>query len=217
MNTINVEIWSDVVCPWCYIGKRRFESALARFEHRDQVDVLWRSFELDTRAPRQFEGTADERLAKKYGIGIAQAAALHDRVTAQAAQEGLEYHFDIAQYGNTFDAHRLIHFAADHGLQDAMKERLLRAYFTEGESISSIDALAKLAGEVGLDIEAARAALEGGLFSGEVRADEEEAVKLGITGVPFFAVNRQYGISGAQPPKMFLDTLEKAWSDSNAG
>ena len=213
---MKIEIWSDVVCPWCYIGKRRFESALARFEHRDQIEIRWRSFELDTKAPRHFEGTADERLAKKYGISIVQAAALHDRVTTQAAQEGLEYHFDIAQYGNTFDAHRLIQFAREHGLQGAMKERLLKAYFTEGEPISDTDTLVKLAGEAGLNTEEARATLEKGLFADAVRADEEEAIKLGITGVPFFIVNRKYGISGAQAVKTFLETFEKAWAESEA-
>ncbi len=213
---MKIEIWSDVVCPWCYIGKRRFESALARFEHRDEVEICWRSFELDTKAPQHFEGTSDERLAKKYGISIVQAAALHDRVTLQAAQEGLEYHFDIAQYGNSFDAHRLIHFAAKHGLQDAMKERLLKAYFTEGEPISDVDTLVKLSGEVGLNADEASAALEGDAFADEVRTDEELAIKLGITGVPFFVVNRKYGISGAQPVKTFLEIFEKAWADLSA-
>ena len=154
---MNIEIWSDVVCPWCYIGKRRLESALKRFPHRDEVEILWRSFELDADAPRNFDGTADERIAKKYGMSLAQAATSHERVTTLAAKEGLEYHFEYSQYGNTFDAHRLIHFAKTKGLQGEMKERLMKAYFTEGEAISDIDTLVKLAVELGMNSDEVRA------------------------------------------------------------
>src|SRR3954470_748842 len=125
---LTVEIWSDVVCPWCYIGKRRFEAALAAFEHDDEGTLMWRSFELDQEAPRQTEGTATERLAAKYGMSLERASQMHAEMTARAAAEGLEFHFDRARGGNTFDAHRLIHLAATYGHQAAAKERLMRAY-----------------------------------------------------------------------------------------
>src|SRR5207248_8521488 len=130
---MKVEIWSDVVCPWCYIGKRRFESALAGFEHRDDVEVVWRSFELDPSAPARRSGDSAQRLADKYGMSREQAVASQDRLTEMAAGEGLAFHFENAQSGNTFDAHRLLHLASERGLQDEVKERLFRAYFSEGE------------------------------------------------------------------------------------
>ncbi len=213
---MKIEIWSDVVCPWCYIGKRRLESALSRFEHAGEVEITWRSFELDPNAPLRFEGTADERLAKKYGMSPAQAAASHDRVTSLAAQEGLDYHFEKAQYGNSFDAHRLIHLAAKHGMQDAMKERLMKAYFTEGLAISDREILIRIASEMGLDPKETRTVLESDAYAREVRADEERAVKTGIHGVPFFLVDGKYGVSGAQSPETFLEVLEQAWENRDA-
>ncbi len=148
---MKVEIWSDVACPWCYIGRRRFEKALAQFEHRDQVEVVWRSYQLDPHAPREYNGTLNDMLAEKKGISRQQADALHEHVTALAAQEGLEYHFERARVGNSFDAHRLLHFAAHHHLQSEMKERLQKAYFTDGLSFSDPHTLVQLAVEVGLD------------------------------------------------------------------
>ncbi|HXT34553.1 MAG TPA: DsbA family oxidoreductase [Chloroflexota bacterium] len=209
---MNVEIWSDIVCPWCYIGKRRFEAALARFAHRDAARVTWRSFELDPTASPRPAGTLDELLARKYGQTVEQAAAGHARLTALAAEDGLEYHFDRAQHGNTFDAHRLTHLAAALGLQDAMEERLMRAYFTEGLPIGDPDTLIQLAVEVGIDAEEARTALAGDAYAAEVRADEERAGAFGIRGVPFMVVDEAYGVSGAQPASVFLDALEKGWA-----
>jgi predicted DsbA family dithiol-disulfide isomerase len=148
---VEVEIWSDVACPWCYIGKRRFETALADFEHRDEVRVRWRSFELDSEAPNEREGDRAEHLARKYGMTLEQARAAEQQLTDVAAGEGLDFRFDIARDGNTFDAHRVVHLAESHGLQDAMKERLLRAYFTGGELLSDHDTLVRLATEVGLE------------------------------------------------------------------
>jgi len=214
MDVMKIEIWSDVVCPWCYIGKRRLESALAGFEHRSEVEIVWRSFELDPNAPQRFEGTSNERLAKKYGMSPAQADAAHNRITTLGAEEGLEYHFESAQYGNSFDAHRLIHFAETKGLQGAMKERLLKAYFSEGLAISDQDTLVRIASEMGIAPEEARRVLESDAYARDVRADEERAVKAGIHGVPFFLVDGKYGISGAQPSEVFLEVLEKAWNDS---
>jgi predicted DsbA family dithiol-disulfide isomerase len=209
---VDVEIWSDVACPWCYIGKRRFEAALERFEHRDDINVTWRSFELDPSAPHERSGDRAERLAAKYGMTVQQAREAEERLTAAAAGEGLPFRFDIARSGSTFDAHRLVHLAETHDLQDAMKERLLRAYFTEGELIADHDALVRLAVEVGLDEREVRDLLRGERYADEVREDERKAGELGITAVPTFVVDRKLGVSGAQPPDALLDLLRQGWA-----
>jgi predicted DsbA family dithiol-disulfide isomerase len=210
---MQVEIWSDVVCPWCYVGKRRFESALARFGARDDVDVVWRSFELDPDAPQQRELPSAEHLAQKYGMTIEQAEAANQRLTDLAAAEGLEYHLDRTAGGNSFDAHRLLHLAAASGRQDALKERLLRAYFTEGAAIGRPDVLELIAVDAGLDPVEVADVLAGEHFADEVRADEQRARALGINGVPFFAIDGRYGISGAQSSDLILSALEQAWSE----
>jgi predicted DsbA family dithiol-disulfide isomerase len=211
---LTVEIWSDVVCPWCYIGKRRFEAALEAFEHRDQVTVLWRSFELDPAAPGSADGTAAQRLAGKYGMSLERAEGLHRDMTERAAAEGLEFRFDLARGGNTFDAHRLIHLAATYGHQAAAKERLMRAYFTEGAAISDPETLIGLMAEVGVDAEEARDVLSGDRFAEDVREDEQLAGQLGIQGVPFFVIDRRFGVSGAQPPEALVQALERAWGEA---
>ena len=208
---MEVEIWSDIACPWCYVGKRRFEAALASFGHRDEVNVTWRSFELDLEAPEERLGDRAEHLAAKYGSTVEQARAMQDRMTEVAAGEGLEFRFDRARSGNTFDAHRLIHLAAAHGLQDAMKERLMRAYLTDGELMSDHAALRRLAAEVGLPEEETAEMLAGDGFADEVRADERTAMSLGITAVPFFVVDRAFGASGAQPPDVLGELLQRGW------
>lgn len=212
---MRVEIWSDVVCPWCAIGKRRFEAALAAFEHRDDVEVRWRSFELDPTAPRSVPGGATGRLADKYGVSLEQARAMQQRVTDAAAGEGLRLRYDIAKPGNTVDAHRLLHLAAARGVQGAVKERLLLAYFTGGEPIADRDVLVRLAGEAGLDPGEAAAVLGSDAYAAEVRADEAEARALGIQGVPFFVLDRKYGVSGAQPTPVLLEVLRKAWAEAH--
>jgi predicted DsbA family dithiol-disulfide isomerase len=209
---MDVEIWSDVVCPWCYIGKRRFERALDAFEHREEVRVTWRSFQLDPQAPLTSDGDPVDRLAAKYGMSRATAEAAQARVTASAATEGLDFHLDLARSGNTFDAHRLIHLAHSVGKQDAIKERLMAAYFVEGAAIGEHDVLTRLAVEVGLDESAVRTVLDGDAFAGDVRHDELDARRLGITGVPFFVLDRAYGVSGAQPSEMLLAALQQAWT-----
>ena len=211
---LTVEIWSDVVCPWCYIGKRRFEAALEQFEHAEDVTVMWRSFELDPEAPRHVEGTAAERLAAKYGMSTERAEQLHAEMTERAAAEGLEYHFELTRGGNTFDAHRMIHLAATYGHQGDAQERLMRAYFTEGEAISDPDTLVRLVAELGVDPEEARSALELERFAEDVREDEQLAGQFGIQGVPFFVLNRRYGVSGAQPPEVLLGALRQAWDEA---
>jgi predicted DsbA family dithiol-disulfide isomerase len=212
---MRVEIWSDVVCPWCYIGKRRFETALAAFEHRDEVEVTWRSFQLDPAAPATTSGDPLDRLAAKYGISRADAEMAQARVTSNAATEGLDFHLDRTRSGNTFDAHRLLHHARTAGRQTELKERLLAGYFVEGEAIGQPDVLTRLATDVGLDEATVREVLETGAFAAEVREDEQEARRLGITGVPFFVIDRAYGISGAQPSALMLSALRQAWTDSH--
>jgi predicted DsbA family dithiol-disulfide isomerase len=207
MAPMKVEIWSDVVCPWCYVGKRRFEHALEQFAHRDQVELTWRSFQLDPTAPPARTVSSAEHLAAKYGMSVEQAERSNAQMTELAASEGLEYHLDETRGGNSFDAHRLIHLAKAQGLQDQMKERLMRAYFTEGAAIGDMETLARLASEVGVD----PSGLTGEAFADTVHADEELAARIGIRGVPYFVLDRRYGVSGAQPSELLLQALEKAW------
>ncbi len=208
-----VEVWSDVVCPWCYLGKRHLEAALAGFAHADEITVEWRSFELDPRAPRRVEGSLQELIARKYGMTPEQAAAGNARLTSLAAQVGLPYRLDRVQMGNSFDAHRLIHLAATQDLAGVAKERFLAAYFTEGAAIGDPEVLARLSGDVGLDEAEVRSVLDGDAFAEDVRADERRAAELGITGVPFFVVDGRWGISGAQPADTILRVLDQAWAD----
>jgi predicted DsbA family dithiol-disulfide isomerase len=210
---VRVEVWSDVVCPWCYVGKRRLESALELFDHRDEVGVVWRSFELDPAAPRQRDGSAAEHLGRKYGMSGDQVAASWARLTALAEAEGLEFHLDRARGGSTFDAHRLIHLGAEHGLQDEVKERFLRGYFTESLPIGEPDVLDPLAVEAGLPPAAVTEVLATDRFADAVREDERRARLLGIAGVPFFAIADRYGVSGAQSAELLLEALAVAWAD----
>ncbi len=216
---LRVEIWSDVVCPWCAVGKRRFEAALRDFEHADQVEVVWRAFELDPHAQSAAPGSAHEpgdyasRLAAKYGTDRPRAQQMIDTMTEAAAAEGLDFRFERAVRANTFDAHQVIQAAAAQGLQDAVKERLLLAYFTEGEAVGDRDVLVRLAAEAGLDAARVRTALAEQSAAAAVRQEEAEATMLGIRGVPFFVVDRTYGVSGAQPAAAHLEVLRKVWAD----
>ena len=210
---MKVEIWSDVVCPWCYIGKRRFEQALAGFAHAADVEVVWRAFELDPSAPAERHGEYAVRLAEKYGTGMAAAEQMIDTMTQAAAAEGLDFHFERARVGNTFDAHRLLHLAGERGVQDAVKEHLLRAAFTDGEPVGDAETLVRLVSEAGLDADEARRVLVDGTYGDDVREEQRESQSLGITGVPFFVIDRTYGISGAQPAGLLLQALEQAWSE----
>jgi predicted DsbA family dithiol-disulfide isomerase len=208
---VHVEIWSDIACPWCYVGKRRFEAALAAFEHRDDVRVTWRSFELDPTAPRERDGDGAAHLAEKYGTSREQALAMQRSMTDVAAAEGLQFRFDLARSGNTFDAHRLLHLAAEHEAQDALKERLMRAYLTEGELIGDAAVLERLATGVGLPANEVRDLLAGDRYADEVRDDERAAMSLGIHAVPFFVVDRAFGAAGAQSPDVLGELLRRAW------
>jgi predicted DsbA family dithiol-disulfide isomerase len=208
MAPLTVEIWSDVVCPWCYIGKRRFEAALAEFPH--DVETVWRSFELDPAAAPTREHSATEHLAAKYGMSLEQAETSHAQMTELAAREGLEYHFERARGGNSFDAHRLIHLAAAHGKQAEAQERVMRAYFTEGVAIGDREQLVALAADLDLDPDETRSVLEGDTYADAVREDEALAHRIGIQGVPFFVLDRRYGVSGAQSAEVLVQALEQA-------
>ena len=207
---MHIEIWSDIACPWCYVGKRRFEAALAAYEHRDEVTVTWRSFELAPQAPPQRDLDGAGHLAQKYGMSRDEALAMQARMSATAAGEGLEFRFDIARGGNTFDAHRVVHLAAAHGLQDAMQERIMRAYLTEGELISDHATLERLAVESGLPADEVREVLSSDRYAAEVRADERTAALLGISAVPFFVVDRALGAAGAHASEQLLELLRQA-------
>jgi predicted DsbA family dithiol-disulfide isomerase len=215
MQKMQVEIWSDVACPWCYLGKRRFEKALSEFEHRDQVEVIWRSYQLDPEAPRTSDTKVSEIVASKYGISEEQAMAANTRIAQMGAEEGIDYHFENTFYGNTFNAHRLIHLGAKHNLQDAVKERLMKAYFSEGAKIGDTEQLVKAVSEVGIDPDEIRAVLDSDEYADEVRADVRRARQFGIQGVPFFAIDETYGISGAQPLEVFQQVLDKAWAEAH--
>jgi predicted DsbA family dithiol-disulfide isomerase len=212
---MNVEIWSDVVCPWCYIGKRRFERALASFGHAGEVTVTYRSFELDPDAPAERTGTQAEHLARKYGMTIAEAEQANQQMTQRAAADGLEFRFDRIRGGNTFDAHRLLHLAKDHRLQPEMKERLLRATFTEGLPVADKPTLVRLSAEAGLPAAQVQAVLDGDAYADAVRADERQAARYGITGVPFFVADGKYAVSGAQPPEVILQLLQRAYDETS--
>jgi predicted DsbA family dithiol-disulfide isomerase len=213
---MEIEIWSDIACPWCYVGKRRFEAALAQFEHANETTVTWRSFELDPSAPLERPGEGAAHLAAKYGMTVEQARASQAGLADTAADEGIEMRFDLQRMGRTFDGHRLVHLGAEHGIQDAVKERLMRAYFTEGALMSDPEALVALAAEAGLDPEEARATLASDRFADEVRTDEHDAQRLGISAVPTFVADRAIGVSGAQPAEQLLAFLREAWTRQSA-
>ncbi|MGH9126135.1 MAG: DsbA family protein [Acidimicrobiales bacterium] len=208
---MKVEIWSDVVCPWCYVGKRRFEAALSEFPHAAEVEIHWRSFELDPGAPARREGPYAERLATKYGMTVAQAHKSIDHMVDVGRGEGIDFNFEISQAGNTFDAHRLLHLAGARGHQHDLKDRLLAATFSEGAPIADRGALKDLAVEAGLDADEVEEVLSGDRYAAEVREDEQRAAVLGITAVPFFVFEGQYGLPGAQSPAVLLQALQDVW------
>jgi len=212
---MQVEVWSDVVCPWCYIGKRRLESALQQFPHRDQVEVVWRSFQLDPSVPEGSTHPTLPALAAKYGSSVEAMRANMSRVEEVAAAEGLHYDLANGISGNTLRAHELLHLAAERGLGPELKERLLHAHFEEGRSVFDVDSLVSLAVEVGLDETEAREALADRRYLSAVHQDAATAQALGATGVPFFVVDRKYGAAGAQPAELLLQILERAWADAH--
>jgi predicted DsbA family dithiol-disulfide isomerase len=208
---LTVEVWSDIVCPWCYIGLHRFESALARFAHRDEVAVRHRSFELDRNAPAVSHATVVEHLAEKYGISHEQAARFEQQAADAAAAESLPFRSDRIR-ANTFDAHRLLHLAAQGGDETALLGALFAAHFAEGRVLSDHETLIAVAAEAGIDAEQARRALQSGAYGAEVRAEARDAAALGIHSVPFFVLDRRYALPGAQPAGAILDVLDRAWT-----
>ena len=213
---MQVEIWSDVVCPWCYLGKRRFEKGLAAFSHRAEVEVVYRSFELDPAAPAGETTPTVERLAANYRMTTEQAQDTQRQMEERAAAEGLEFRMAGLRSGNTRDAHRLLHLAKDHGVQAELAERLHRAYFTEQASIFDHESLTEIAVAAGLDASEVRRVLADREYEDAVDTDEAMAQAIGATGVPLFVIDRRYGISGAQPPELITETLEKAWAEAAA-
>ena len=215
MATLRIDIWSDIACPWCYVGKRRLEAALAKFPHAADPEVVWHAFELDPSAPRLADGSIGDLLAKKYRVPRAQADAMMKRTADTATSDGLDLRFDQVKPSNTFDAHRIVHLGLERGVQDAVKERLFRLYFTEGGQVGDPEALVAAATEAGLDATEVRALLASDRLTAEVRKDETMARELGITGVPFFVLGGRLGVSGAQPAEVLLGALDQAWAEAS--
>jgi len=213
MKKMEIKIWSDVMCPFCYIGKRRFEHALEQFADKEQVQVEWKSFQLNPYMKTDPGININQYLAEVKGWTLDHARQMNDHVTEMAAQVGLAYDFDKAVVANSFNAHRFSHLAKKHGLGDAAEEALFNAYFTEGKNIDDQDTLVQLAVSIGLHAEELRQALESDAFAEDVKQDVDEAQRLGIQGVPFFVLNNKYGISGAQSTEVFLEALEKSFAE----
>jgi len=215
MAELRIDVWSDIACPWCYVGKRRLESALREFPHAEDVKVVWHSFELDPSAPPERDPSVShaERLAKKYGMTVEQARRNSERLRGVAKGEGLEFDFEHIRSGNMFDAHRLVHLGKTRGVQDQVKERFFKAYLEQGELMSDHGTLLRLAVEAGLPEREATDVLASDQFAAEVRADEAQARELGITGVPCFVLDERYAVSGAQPSQVLLSALHQAWSE----
>jgi predicted DsbA family dithiol-disulfide isomerase len=211
-----VEVWEDIVCPWCYIGERRFESGLEKFSHRGDVEIVRRSFELDPAAPTKSKQTVIEMLSRKYGLSLEEAARRERQVAELAAVEGITIRPE-RYVANTRDAHRILHLASDQGLQAPLAERLFAAHFSESRDVSDPNVLVQIAGEAGIKEEEARAVLSSDIYKTEVESDENEARELGANGVPFFVIDRRYGISGAQPADVFLQALDTAWKERSRG
>lgn len=219
-NKMKVEIWSDIMCPWCYIGKRRFEAAMAQFPDAGAVEVEWHSFQLDPTIQSGHGDNLYTYLSKRKGIPYEQAVQMNEQVTAIAGSLGLTYNMEQAVVANSFDAHRLIQLAKKHQLGDAAEERLFMAYFTEGKDFSDTDTLVALGREIGLEESALAELVKGQAYASEVHRDIAEAEALGVNGVPFFVFDRRYGVSGAQASETFLQVLNRAvgeWKQAQPG
>lgn len=215
-DKIRIDVWSDIACPWCYIGKRNLESGLAATaedENAPEVEITFHSFELSPDTPVDFDGDELDFLAGHKGMPRERVQEMLENVTGVAANAGLEYRFDLLQHTNTVKAHELLHFANAEGRQHEMAERLMSAYFTEGRHVGRVDDLVALAAEVGLDADAARDALESNRHLADVRADQAQAQAYGIQGVPFFVIDGTYGVSGAQPPEAFAQIARQVWAE----
>jgi predicted DsbA family dithiol-disulfide isomerase len=215
---MKVEVWSDIMCPFCYIGKRKYESALQQFEGSEDIEIQWKSFQLDPTIPEQNDRKQNvyEYLAERKGMSYEHSVKMHENVVEIARNAGLTYNFDKAIIVNSFKAHKMIQLAKTKGLGDAAEERLFYAYFTEGKDFGDTETLIQLGTEIGLDEADIRAAINSEEYAAKVKADIEEARNLGVTGVPFFVFNRSYAVSGAQPPEAFLQTLNKSFAEWRA-
>ncbi|MES2566483.1 MAG: DsbA family oxidoreductase [Bacteroidota bacterium] len=212
---MNVEIWSDVMCPFCYIGKRKFEKALLKFSHRDKINIVWKSFQLDPDSVTDPELNTIDHLAKRKGWSKQQAAETTAHVTEIAKQVGLDFHFEKAVVANSFDAHRLSHLAKKYGKQNELEEKLFSAYFTEGKNTGDINTLIQIGLETGMNETEIMEVLTGETYSAEVRNDIKESQEIGVRGVPFFVFDRKYAVSGAQEPETFLATLNQAFEEQS--
>lgn len=210
---MKIDIWSDIVCPFCYIGKRRLEHAISQFEHRDKVEIIWHSFRLDPGAEPKVGKDVYDYLAERKGQSRDWSLEAHKQVTQMAADAGLTYNFDIAVVANTLDAHRLIHMAQKKGKGNEAEERLFKGYFTEGKNIGDHSTLIQLGKELGLEETSVKEMLESGAYANDVRNDIIQAQRIGIRGVPFFIINEKYGVSGAQYSENFLKILQQAWEE----
>src|SRR5690606_5441585 len=210
---MKVDIWSDVRCPFCYIGKRKFENALEQFPHKNEIEVIWHSFELDPSLETNPEVNALEYIAEIKGISKIQAEGMHEHVINVGKEVGLDFDFDKSVVANSFNAHRLIQFAKTKGLANEAEEALFKAHFTDGKNIDDKETLAQIAIIIGMDEKSVLEILDSNAFTDEVRNDQKQAKSLGVSGVPFFVLNNKYGISGAQSPATFLGALQQAWAE----
>ncbi|WP_295668263.1 DsbA family oxidoreductase [uncultured Mucilaginibacter sp.] len=210
---MKVEIWSDVMCPFCYIGKRRFEQALQSFGHQDEIEVEWKSFQLNPNMVTNPAISIDQYLADIKGFSLDHAKQLNNHVTQMAAEVGLTYNFDKSVVANSFNAHRYSHLAKKHGKGIEAEEQMFKAYFTDGKNIDDLDTLVELGTAIGLNTDEVRQTLEGNTFADDVKRDIAESRRLGIQGVPFFVMNNKYGVSGAQAVPVFEQTLQKAYTE----
>jgi len=214
-NQLKVQIWSDVMCPFCYIGKRKIEEALTQFENKDSIEIEWKSFELDP----SFKATPNEsiadHLADKYGRDRDWAESMLENTTQTAKSNGLDFHFEKSILANSLNAHRLIHLAKKHNLANELEELLFKAYFTEGKNVNDWNTLQEIGQKTGLPVDEIKQLINTDIYTKDVRQDQQEAQKIGVTGVPFFVFDNKYAISGAQPTEVFLKTLDKAWEEGN--
>lgn len=210
---MKIQIWSDIVCPFCYIGKRKLELALEQFPEKNEVEIEWKSFQLDPELANREGLSVHAYLGKRKGGTAADGKRMNDQMSAIAKEVGLEYDFDKAIIDNTLSAHRLLHFAKTKGVQNEMKERLFHAYYSEGKDLADHQTLSGLAAELGLDAEEVQTMLKDGRFEAEVRNDQQLAYAIGVQGVPFFVFNNKYAVSGAQSPEVFRQVLEQVWEE----
>jgi protein disulfide-isomerase len=214
-NILKVQIWSDVMCPYCYIGKRRIEHALANFEHKENVEIEWKSFQLDSNFKASKDDNIIDHLAKKYGKDVGWAKEMTQNMTQNAKNSGLDFHFEKAILANSHNAHRLLHLAKKYNLGDALKEQLLKAYLTDGKNVDDLETLNFLGQQVGLEKSEVEEVLQSDAYSEEVKMDIVTAQQIGVQGVPFFVFDNKYAISGAQPEEVFLQTLNKVWEEGS--